>query len=432
MKAFILKKIEQHISQKKFIKKAIRVDDNVILLEIDKTRYFFDLSKGNSDIYIDVKYELSKKFNAPFDISLMKKLTKAKLIDVKVKERILTLKIESNLSFKKEINYIQFEFTGRYTNCIILNENFIIIEALHHISENVTFRPIQPQQKLKELPPKEIKEKIFEIDNLETYTQTLFKNKFENRLNQIKKGQLHSIEKKLIKLNKILNGLESEERLLEKAVKYKTYADLSMINLDKITNKYKKYLEVEDFDGNKIEIPIPKLRNINKIGDYFYTKSKKMKNKAKNIKIEKKSLEDKIEYLQNYKKGVEKAVSISELNIYKSPKKSKIKEDNVEQFFIDDFIVLVGKNENGNIKLLKNSKASDIWLHIKDKKGSHIIIKTNKKSVPEDVILKSAKLALLFSNENEGIVDYTQRRNLYIKERAFVNYVTYKSVKVRL
>ena len=48
------------------------------------------------------------------------------------------------------------------------------------------------------------------------------------------------------------------------------------------------------------------------------------------------------------------------------------------------------------------------------------------------MILQSAKLALLFSNENEGIVDYTQRRNLYIKERAFVNYVTYKSVKVRL
>ena len=92
----------------------------------------------------------------------------------------------------------------------------------------------------------------------------------------------------------------------------------------------------------------------------------------------------------------------------------------------------MGKNEKGNIKLLKESKASDIWLHIKDKKGAHIIIKTNKKSIPQDVIIKAAKLALVFSNEDEGIVDYTQRRNLYIKEKAFVNYVTYKSIKVKV
>ena len=92
----------------------------------------------------------------------------------------------------------------------------------------------------------------------------------------------------------------------------------------------------------------------------------------------------------------------------------------------------MGKNEKGNIKLLKDSKANDVWLHIKDKKGAHVIIKTNKKKVPEDVIFKAAKLALTFSEEVEGIVDYTQRRHLYIKEGAFVNYVTYKSIALNL
>ena len=432
MKAFILKHIASHISDKHFIKRVIRIDDNVVLFEIDKTKYFFDLTKGNSDIYINIDYELSKKFNAPFDIILTKKFTKSKLLDVKVKERILTLKIETNLSFKKEINYVQFEFTGRYTNIIILNENFIILEALHHINQNVSFRPIQPHLKLVELPSKQINENIFEIDNIEDYTKTLFKEKFENRLNQIKTSQINMINKKLKKLNNILDTLESEEELLQKSVLYKAYADLAMINLHKITNKYKSYLEVQDFDGTPMQIPIPKLRNINKIGDYYYQKSKRMKNKAINIKMEKKSLLDKIEYFNNYKKGIQKASCISELNIYKSPKKSKIKEDNIEQFFIDDFIVLVGKNEKGNIKLLKESKANDIWFHIKDKKGAHLIIKTNKKNVPNDVIINSAKLVLLFSGENEGVVDYTPRRHLYIQEGAFVNYVTYKSIKVRI
>ena len=432
MKAFVLEKIAEHLSTKKFIKRAIRVDENVILLEIDKTKYYFDLSKGNSDIYIDIEYDLSKKFNAPFDIILTKKFTKSKLLEVKAVERILTIKVETNLSFKKEINYIQFEFTGRYTNAIILNENFIVLEALHHISPNVSSRSVEIGEKLLPIPPREIKEKKFEIDDIVSYTQELFKEKYNKRLNDIKTAILNNTDKKIKKLKKILNSLESEKELLQKSEKYKKYADLAMINLYKIKNKYDEFLEVDDFDGNKVKIPIPRLRNINEIGNYYYTQAKKMKNKSKNIQIEKNNLKDKIKFLENYKEGVENTQNISDLNIYKSTKKTKQKEDNIESFYIDDFLVLVGKNEKGNIKLLKESKANDIWLHIKDKKGAHVIIKTNKKKVLEDVIFKAAKLALTFSGEVEGIVDYTQRRNLYVKEGAFVNYVTYKSIKVRV
>jgi predicted ribosome quality control (RQC) complex YloA/Tae2 family protein len=432
MKAFILQKIAKDIANKKFIKRALRVDDNVILLEIDKSKYFFDLTKGNSDIYIDIEYDISKKFNAPFDITLAKKFTKSKLLEVKAVERILTLKVETNLGFKKEINYIQFEFTGRYTNAIILDENFIIIEALHHINQDVTFRPIQPNIKLLPLPKIEIKEKEFEVDDIVKYTQELFAKKYNQKLDNIKNNIINSTNKKIKKLKKILDSLPSEEELLKESEKQRFFADLAMINLYKINNKYDKFIEVEDFEGKTIKLSIPKLRNINDIGNYYYNLSKKMKRKSKNIQIEKRNLSEKIEFLENYKKGIEKATTISELNIFKSPKKTKLKEDNIEQFFIDDFIVLVGKNEKGNIKLLKESKANDIWLHIKDKPGAHVIIKTNKKKVPQDVIYKAAKLALTFSNENEGIVDYTQRRNLYIKEKAFVNYVTYKSIKVRI
>jgi predicted ribosome quality control (RQC) complex YloA/Tae2 family protein len=428
MKAFILKKIANHTSTKKFIKKALRVDENVILFEIDNTKYFFDLTKGNSDIYIDIEYDIAKKFSAPFDIVLMKKFTKSKLLEVKAVDRILTLKVESNLGFKKEINYIIFEFTGRHTNAIILDENFIITQALHHINSK---REIQVGVKLVPLEKIKIKEKEFEVNDIVKYTQELFNKKYTQKLNNIKKSIINSAEKKIKKLKTILENLPSIEELLKKRQEYKLFADLAMINLNKI-NIYNKFVEVEDFEGKTIKIPIPKIRNINDIGNYYYNLSKKMKRKAKNIEIERKNLKEKIEFLENYKKGIENAKTISELNIFKSPKKKKLKEDDIEQFFIDDFIVLVGKNEKGNIKLLKQSKASDIWLHIKDKPGAHVIIKTNKKNVPEDVIFKAAKLALTFSNANEGIVDYTPRRNLYIKEKAFVNYVTYKSIRVKI
>jgi predicted ribosome quality control (RQC) complex YloA/Tae2 family protein len=432
VKAFVLQKISSLILQGSTIKRALRVDENVILLQIDKSKYFFDLNKGNSDIYIDIEYDIAKKFNAPFDVVLAKRFTKSKILEVKAVERILTIKVQTNLNFKTQINYIQFEFTGRWTNCIILDENFVVVDALHHISSNVSFREVKPNEVLKPLPPKKIQEKVFEIDDVIEYTQKLFYQKFEKRLNQIKLSQINLANKKIEKLSKILNSLQSQDDLMKQSRLYEKYANLAMINLYKIKNKYEKFIEVKDFDGTIIKIPIPKLRNINEIGNYYYHQAKKMKNKAKNITIEKQNLEEKIEYLQNYKKGIQKATSISELNIYKSSKKSKSKEDNVEQFFIDDFVVKVGKNEKGNIKLLKTSKANDIWLHIKDKKGAHVIIQTNKKNVPEDVIIKAGKLALVFSNANEGIVDYTQRRHLYIQEKAFVKYVTYKSIKLKI
>jgi len=431
MKQFILKKVTEKLKKSNFIKRAIRVDNNVILFQIDKKNYIFDLTKGDSDIYIGVDYDISKKFNAPFDIVLTKKFTKAKILKVTQFERTLKIEVETNLHFKKEINYIQFEFTGRYTNAIILNQNSIIIEALHHISPFQSIRPVEIGKKLPPLPPHNIKEKIFKIDDIETYTQTLFKEKYNKKLNRLKEQIIKKINKKIDKLYTILNSLEDSETLLKKSEKYKLYADLSMINLYKI-NPYQKFIEVEDFEGNQIKIEIPTLKNLNEIGNYYYNLSKKMKVKSKQIKIEKNNLLEKIKFLENYKKGIIKTATISELNIYNSNKKRKVKEDNIETFYIDDFLVLVGKNEKGNIKLLKDSKANDLWFHIKNRTGAHIIIKTNKKRVPDDVIIKTAKLALTFSGEEEGIVDYTQRRNLYIKEKAFVNYVTYKSLKVRL
>ena len=95
---------------------------------------------------------------------------------------------------------------------------------------------------------------------------------------------------------------------------------------------------------------------------------------------------------------------------------------------------MLGRDERENIYLLENSRASDFWFHLKDRSSCHLIVSNTKKTLPQKIIELSAKLCIDFSVESGGRyeVDYTQRRNLYIKERAFVNYVTYKSVKVRL
>jgi len=277
MKAFVLKKIAEKLKNYKIIKKAFRVDENLILMQFDNDRYYFDLTKGSGDIYINIDYPLVKKFKAPFDIVLEKKFTKALVLDVESKERILTITANNQNHFKSETVKIRFEFTGRYTNAIILNENDEVIESLRHINENLSTRIVKPGVKLQELPKVEIREKEFEIDDLEKYTKELFNRKYQNRLNQKKQSILNKLNKKIKEIEKKLSLLDNQEELLKKSQKYKIFADVAMANLYKI-KPFMKELKTADFSGKEITVPIPELKNINEIGNYYYklsTKSKK-------------------------------------------------------------------------------------------------------------------------------------------------------------
>lgn len=77
----------------------------------------------------------------------------------------------------------------------------------------------------------------------------------------------------------------------------------------------------------------------------------------------------------------------------------------------DGFVILVGKNNKQNDELtLKTSKAADIWLHVKDIAGSHVIIKTDGKKPPERTIVEAARLAAFHSKAKNGSgvpVDFT-------------------------
>ena len=91
---------------------------------------------------------------------------------------------------------------------------------------------------------------------------------------------------------------------------------------------------------------------------------------------------------------------------------------------------MLGKNEKGNIELLKEAKKRDIWMHIKDIPSCHVIIRTDKKSVPQSVLDFAGKICVEFSVTKKGtyLVDYTQRHNVSIKDGANVTYVDYKTM----
>ena len=117
----------------------------------------------------------------------------------------------------------------------------------------------------------------------------------------------------------------------------------------------------------------------------------------------------------------------------KQQSKSKEKQDDsIETFWIEGYKVQLGKNERGNVALLKKARARDIWLHLRDRPSTHVIITTDKQKVPETVLRAAAKLCADFSVMSPGVyeVDYTPRREVKIQDGANVLYNKYETIAV--
>lgn len=82
----------------------------------------------------------------------------------------------------------------------------------------------------------------------------------------------------------------------------------------------------------------------------------------------------------------------------------------------DGFTIYVGRNNRQNDRVtFRIGKPDDIWLHVKNIPGSHVIIVTESRSVPNTTLEEAAILAAYYSrarNSTNVAVDYTQRKNV--------------------
>ncbi|OQX73887.1 MAG: hypothetical protein B6D59_04235 [Campylobacteraceae bacterium 4484_4] len=439
MKRSTLLQIAKHLSRHRKIDAIERVGDTIIKIVFDRGhRYYFDMKRGDAVIFMTERYQKARHYQAPFDIVLSRRFHNAKIEKIEVPEgnRILRIHTISGSRYKAQRTILQLEFTGRNTNAIILDEDEIILEALRHIDAGTSYREIQPGVKLLPLEPRNFKEsEPLKIENIESYLHDLYRKRESQRLEQLKLRKIAVVEKKLKKLQEILDGLESEERLLRKSEKYQLEAGLLLSHLHTMQN-YQKEVKVTDYENKVLTIVLPsEARTPAEAANLLFRRAKKLKQKAKHTYIERENLEAKITFLARLKKMIEAAKSVDEAELYlpKQPKQQKKRakeESNIETFFCEGYKISLGKNEKGNIALLKSARKSDIWMHLKDLPSTHVIIRSDKQKVPESVIAFGAKLCVGFSNVAEGsyLVDYTQRRNVKMKHGANVEYVAYQTV----
>jgi predicted ribosome quality control (RQC) complex YloA/Tae2 family protein len=100
----------------------------------------------------------------------------------------------------------------------------------------------------------------------------------------------------------------------------------------------------------------------------------------------------------------------------------------------DGFPILVGRDTAGNDYLtLRLAKSHDLWLHVQDHGGSHVVIRANRPgNVPRRTLIQAAQLAAYYSqarNHGKVAVDYTLKKFVHKPKRAKPGLVTISQEK---
>lgn len=203
-----------------------------------------------------------------------------------------------------------------------------------------------------------------------------------------------------------------------------------------------KSVTLTDYETNTpVEIQLDEtLSVIDNAKRYFalYNKTKKAYQVAQEMSEQTK---EEIDYLNQLLFDIDICDNFEELKEiaqeFEPPQKidKKKKEENIKltKEEIDGFTVYIGKNNKQNDYLYsKISSGDDVWFHVLNTPGSHVIAKTGSSSqqLKDETVLKIAKLAKQYStakNSTKAAVVYTLRKYIKRPNNTKSGFVVYKN-----
>jgi len=231
----------------------------------------------------------------------------------------------------------------------------------------------------------------------------------------------------------------------KKKDKFKLYGELISSYAYSIESGAKKVTLNNYYTNEDVTIPLDEnltaIQNANK----YFDKYNKLKRTAVSLSELIVHVKEEIDHLESIQNALDIARYESDLTPIKNElieagyiKKAKVskKGSNNEQktnplHFIssDGFDIYVGKNNYQNDYLtFKFANGADYFFHAKKMPGSHVILKTNSKDVPDRTFEEAASLAAFYSkakNQDKVEVDYLEKRNVKKPNSAKPGFVVY-------
>lgn len=231
-------------------------------------------------------------------------------------------------------------------------------------------------------------------------------------------------------VRKVVNR-RNELKECEDKDKYKLYGDLITANQYALSKGSTVY-EVQNYyeDNSILKIPAdPALTPVQNAQKYYKEYRKKQTAESKLTDFINQALAE-AEYLDSVSYSLSRAATDSEITAIKNelietgfiksrvmPKKKDQKALKPFQYESSEgFLITVGRNNIMNDKLtLKTASNRDLWFHVKDTAGSHVIVKYDGRDFTDKVIREAALLAAYNSKarmSSNVAVDYTAVKNV--------------------
>ncbi len=290
----------------------------------------------------------------------------------------------------------------------------------------------------------EFSEKSFsseEFDRLNDGLNFYFKSTItSNVINEKKKNLLKYTDSQIKKFEKILRNIDIDLKKNQNYENYKKIGDILAANMHLVKYKMENITLFDFYDNSNIDIQLDPLLSPKDNLKLYYNRYNKGKRTVTILESRAKDIKEDIRYFEEVKVFIQKEndfIGIEEIeNELKISNKSKIKLNRNKKrellsFEYDGFKIFVGRNNKENEEItFSKGNTGDVWLHVKDIPGSHVLIIRGNREVNQNVLYYAARLAGEYSKANTGdkvIVDYCEKKFVKKIRNAKPGNVTYSN-----
>ena len=246
-------------------------------------------------------------------------------------------------------------------------------------------------------------------------------------------------------LERNIKKLDLQQKQLkdtEKRDKYKVYGELINTYGYNVPEGAKSFECDNYYTGEKITIPLDPTLSAKDNAKKYFDKYGKLKRTAENLTTIIEDVEAEVAHLRSVLNSLDIAVLEDDLSEIREElvntgyirfkatgKKKKPVSEPLHYISSDGFDIYVGKNNLQNDHLtFELANGNDWWFHAKKMPGSHVILKTDGKEVPDRAFEEAAKLAAYYSSgrSSEKVeIDYTVKKNIKKPANAKPGFVVY-------
>ena len=215
----------------------------------------------------------------------------------------------------------------------------------------------------------------------------------------------------------------------EKRDKYKLYGEMLTAYAYTLTGEMSEVTVDNYYDGTKLTIPLDKDISPMDNAKKYFDRYNKLKRTYEALTEIIKTTKEEIDHLESISTALDIAPDENSLKELKeelieygyikrkaSDKKSKFVSKPLHYVSKDGFDMYVGKNNFQNEDLtFKVATGNDWWFHAKGMPGSHVIVKSEGKELPDSTFEEAGRLAAHYSKargREKVEIDYIQKKHV--------------------